>query len=152
MKRDFTLDENVWVCACTGENEHGQIDNSSFRLLELIALNEHKLVFSQELWRKCLSKLSSQRHQNAPLSARTFGLLNQISRNPGTFSLTPFPDDPPYNEELVPLDDRYVVRLAVTTQSILVTTDDRLLPVLKRVVAFLMALRPEQAIPFAQET
>ncbi len=151
MKHAFTLDENVWVCACTGENEDGETDDSSFRLLEHVALNKHKLVFSQELWEKCQSKLSALGNQGAPLSARTFGLLNQIARNPETFFFVTELDDPPYDEERVPLDDRYVVRLAVTTQSILVTTDNRLLPILRQVLIALIALRPERAIPLAQE-
>lgn len=152
MKHEFTLDENVWVLAAKGRDDRNRVDDTAARLIQLIAQNHHRIVLNQELLTKCHKKLSALRS-----SGRAF-YGGQVLRS---FLAMAFDEDfcrqeetgtdPPYDETAIPRKDRFIVRLAFITASILVSTDRKLLNSARAVLHDSNALRPEHAIPYAQE-
>ncbi|MBI2171133.1 MAG: hypothetical protein HYU30_03815 [Chloroflexi bacterium] len=152
MTRRFALDENVWVFACRGLNERNVRDNSSVRLIGLIVKNHHAIAFNDELYRKTMRKLSAWTSKKSPNGLRVMRLLNSLKNEDETFLFWQGEDDTDYDETEIPRKDRFIVRLAVGTSSVLVTADGSVLGAVARVIPALIARRPEQAIPLAQET
>ncbi len=152
MKHSFALDENIWVFACRGLNSRNARDNSSILLIGLIAKNHHTIAFNDELYRKTMQKLSSWLFKRSPNGLEVMRLLNSLKDDDETFVFWQGEDDPDYDETEIPRKDRFIVRLAMGTNSALVTEDGPVLDAVVKVLPGLIARRPPEAIPFAQET
>lgn len=151
MRHSFALDENIWVFACRGLNRLNKPDSSSILLIELIAKNHHIVTFNDELYRKTMQKLSTWITKRSPNGLRVMRLLNALKDEDETFLFWQREDDPDYDETEIPRKDRFFVRLVVGTSSILVTEDGPVLNAVAKVLPGLIACRPPQAIPYAQE-
>ena len=151
MKSTFVLDESAIHCAAIGEDERVQDYPSAPSLLSDVASNCHALGFSNELWRKTLSRLNSLRDSGAFVNP-VFGRWSVLVLNPEKFV---FVEPQPIEvEQGIPEDDWFLVRLSSHLQAILVTTDNRLTAILAGNPVALQhhaqaAHRPEGALPYA---
>lgn len=124
MTTRYILDENIIELAAKGENDEG---NSDFTCLTLILdiLKKCDILYCStkllEIYRKKLKKMESNMIRSASTTAKL--IKHMITQ--GKIKVT---DDSPKinNEEDLPSDDVYLVRLAVHTKSILVSTDSPL--------------------------
>ena len=128
MPPRFIPDENVIILAQKRENDRGERDRTCFYLLNRIISICHPIVVDPVLWRKYERQLG-----RLPASATTPPHLAGILKSPTlpAGKIERYPDDaPPFPEETaIPQgsqDDVEIVRLAVATGAILVTTDQPL--------------------------
>ena len=127
MTLQFILDENTLILAQKQENDRGAYNLTCLNLLNGILERGHTLVADYVLWAKYQSQLSG-------LPAAAPGLPHILRTLTGAYSagkLDILPNAPPFPEEAnMPQgsqDDREIVRLAVSTGAILVTTDNPLI-------------------------
>ncbi len=151
MKRTFLLDENVFIAAETVQNERKQDDRSSADLVEAIVGNCHALVVSLELFAKYSRKANAIGQERAASGGvRMMPLLKILMVNPEKCRFVPpqeivrVPD-----ENSLPADDIFLIRLAVPTNAVLVTADNRLIQRLADRGGPPQAARPEDALPLA---
>ena len=128
MTRRFILDENVIILAHKQEDDHGVPDRTCRDLLERIIDICHPLVLSPWLQDKYWEQLGRRPvvdpdvpHVLATLASawRRAGKVDNQTNSP------PFPEET--NIPQGSRDDLEIVRLAVATAAILVTTDQPLL-------------------------
>lgn len=128
MTRRFILDENVIILAHKQEDDHGVPDRTCRDLLERIIDICHPLVLSPWLQDKYWEQLGRQ-PAAAPDVPHVLAILASAWRRAGKVDNQP--NSPPFPEETnIPQgsrDDLEIVRLAVATSAILVTTDQPLL-------------------------
>ena len=127
MTLQFILDENALILAHKQENDRGAYDLTCLNLLNGILEKGHTLVADYLLWAKYQSQLSG-------LPAASPGFPHILRTVNGAYSagkLDILPNAPPFPEESnIPpgsQDDTEIVRLAVATGAILVTTDNPLI-------------------------
>ena len=125
MTQRFILDENVLILAERGENEQGERDSACLNLLTSIITICHSLVIDYTLWGKYQSQLSPRSLVGIRTGSRVLAVLSSASRVSGKLDFGPnapaFPE-----EQSIPRgsqDDVPLVRLAVASGAILVTTD-----------------------------
>ncbi len=129
MTPRFILDENVVICAQTGTDDHGNPSTLCTDLIELIIDICHPIVVDDVLWGKYEDQLYSPRYQDASLGPAIMrdlwnaysipDKIDGLGRLAETFE----------GEDTIPAgsqDDTYIVRLAVESGAILVTTDEAL--------------------------
>lgn len=130
MPPRFIPDENVIILAQKRENDRGERDLTCLNLLLRIINICHPIVVDPVLWRKYEEQLGK-----LPASAVTSPHLAGILKSPTlpAGKIERYPDDAPAFPEESNIrqcsqdDVPVVVRLAVETRAILVTTDTRLI-------------------------
>ena len=149
----FILDENVVILAQQGLDEHGNPSPVCADLIQQIIEICHTIVVDDVLWDKMFAQLNRPEHyypQPGPSLLRAFLNALQIDGKIVGLGHT----SSPFDEELdIPSgsqDDTYLVRLAVETGAILVTTDTPLRQDLEssgiRSDYSLMVVPPEEAL------
>ena len=128
MPPRFIPDENVIILAQKRENDRGERDLTCLNLVLRIIKICHPIVVDPVLWRKYEEQLG-----RLPASTATSPHLAGVLKSPTlpAGKIERYPDDaPPFPEETaIPQgsqDDVEIVRLAVATGAILVTTDQPL--------------------------
>jgi len=126
MTQRFILDENIVILAQKGEDDKGDPDASSLQLVIRIIRICHTIVLDPNLWQKYLHQLNLPRDYDPRTGFRLLPVLINAQRREGkvedrTINAAPFAE-----EGSVPQgsrDDVPIVRLAVETGAMLVTTD-----------------------------
>ncbi|MCI0440894.1 MAG: hypothetical protein L0177_17445 [Chloroflexi bacterium] len=125
MTQRYILDENVVILAQRGQNERGEQDYACRELITRIIRICHSIVFDPILREKYLRQVNRIRTGETQDDFRVLSTIVNASRVEGKVIMRPvalpFPE-----ETAIPQgsqDDRYIVRLAVETRAILVTTD-----------------------------
>ena len=128
MPLRFIPDENIIILAQKQENDRGERDRTCFYLLNRIISICYPIVVDPVLWRKYERQLG-----RLPANAATPPHLAVILKSPTlpAGKIERYPDDAPAfpEETAIPQgsqDDVEIVRLAVATGAILVTTDQPL--------------------------
>ena len=130
-KRAFILDENVLICAQTGQNDRGEPDSTCFELLSRIIRICHSIMVDDSLWGRYLSQLNRLSNgpdtvvnEVLPALRIAVGIADKV-RGFEVAEAAPFT-----GEELIPAGSRddipVAVRLAVSTGAVLVTMDEPL--------------------------
>ena len=126
MTPSFILDENIVILAQEGQDEYGNTDPGCANLVQQIIEICHTLVVDDVLWDKYFEQLYRPRHRHPTLGQFLIRALSNAltvsGKVDGLGHTAPVMDD----EGLIPngsQDDVYLVRLAVETEAILVTTD-----------------------------
>ena len=124
----FILDENVIILAQKLENDRGEPDSTCLHLLNQIIIICHPIVVDSILWRKYERQLWLL-PANAIIPPHLAGVLKSPMLPAGKLDFQR--DAPQFDEETaIPQgsqDDVEIVRLAVATGAILVTTDQPLI-------------------------
>ena len=128
MTQRFILDENVVILAQRGESDTGQRDLTCLSLITRIIRICHSMVADRNLRQKYFRQLSRQPPMGLQQGPLVLRILADAAQIPGKFDLGP--NAPPFPEEVdIPIgsqDDVEIVRLAVETGAVLVTTDQPL--------------------------
>ena len=128
MTPRFILDENVIILAQKLKNDQGEKDSTCYDLLDQIIKICHPIVVDSILWRKYERQLWLL-PANAIIPPHLAGVLKSPMLPAGKLDFQR--DAPPFDEETdIPQgsqDDVEIVRLAVATGAILVTTDQPLI-------------------------
>ncbi len=126
MTTRFILDENVVILAQQGRDDRGNLNADCADLIQQIIKICHTIVVDDELWNKFDRQLNEVRYQPAgqgPVLLRVLWNALTIPDKIDGLGHTA----PPFDDEgSIPpgsADDTYLVRLAVETGAILVTTD-----------------------------
>ena len=126
MTPRFILDENVIILAQKRENDRGEKDRTCYDLFYQIIKTSHLIVVDSILWDKYMHQLRDFR-DNA-ITPHLAGVLRDLLL---TGKMEFQRDAPQFGEETdIPpgsQDDVEIVRLAVATGAILVTTDQPLI-------------------------
>ena len=129
MSPGFILDENVVILAQQGQDEHGKDDPSCAVLIQQIIKICHTIVVDDVLWSKYMAQLNRRRHYHSVMGPFLMKILGNAIRIPGKFCRFGYTASSFDGEALLPNSsqaDAYLVRLAVETRAILVTTDGAL--------------------------
>ena len=151
MTLQFILDENTLILAQKQENDRGAYDLTCLNLLNGILASGHTLVADFILWAKYQSQLSGlpQASPGYPHIMRVLNGAYNARKLDLRQNAPPFPEetDIPQGSQ----DDKEIVRLAVDTGAILVTTDNPLIQDLQSSGVTeryqLQVVTPEQALP-----
>ena len=146
------MDENVIILAHKREDDHGNPDRNCLDLLEQIIEICYPLVLDNILWDKYNRQLGERRNWSGHSPHVSFILTRALQRE-GKVGWQV--DTPEFAEENdIPQgsqDDVLIVRLAVATGAILVTTDTPLIADLRTAGITqryqLQVVTPEQALP-----
>ena len=129
MTPSFILDENIVILAQQGLDEYGDPDPRCADLIQKIIEICHPLVVDDVLWDKYVEQLYRPGYHHPLIGPFLIRILIDALTIPekvvGLRHTAPTMDD----EGLIPdgsQDDAYLVRLAVETGAILVTTDGAL--------------------------
>jgi hypothetical protein len=129
MTPSFILDENIVILAQQGLDEYGNANPRCANLIQQIIEICHTLVVDDVLWDKYVEQLHRPGYHHpsmGPFLIRAlYNALTVSEKVEGLGHTAPIMDD----EGLIPdgsQDDAYLVRLAVETRAILVTTDGAL--------------------------
>lgn len=124
-RMDYVLDENVIMFAAKLQNADGEEDHTSFVVLANILAKCDLMHCSRELYRKYLQKLRTlgQVNQSAKFVERLLIHMKKL----GKLRLYDYEIPPKLpEEEGIPKDDVFIIRLTAWTKSVLVTSDCRL--------------------------
>ena len=152
MTLQFILDENTLILAQKQENDRGEYDLTCLNLLNEILEKGHSLVVDFLLWGKYQSQLSG-----LPDASPGFPhILRVLTQAYSAGKLDILQNAPTFPEETsIPQgsqDDKEIVRLAVATGAVLVTTDNPLITDLETAGITeqyqLQVTTPEQALTF----
>ena len=129
MNPRFIFDENVVILAQQGRDEYGNINPRCVDLIQQVIENCHTIVVDDVLWDKYVEQLNHPdyyQEKTGPFLIRMlYDALTIPEKVDGIGHTAPIMDD----EESIPKgsqDDVHLVRLAVETKAILVTTDGAL--------------------------
>lgn len=128
MKNRFILDENIWIYGQLETNEANESDTTCAAVIHRIIDICHTLVLDLTLWDKYQHQLS-RRHQNSDSGSGLLRVLRDAFQMQGKVDfLTPAAREFPEESGIPPgsQDDITLVRLAIATGAILVTTDQAL--------------------------
>ena len=123
MTLKLVLDENIIVLSSKMENDQGESDPTCSILLGNIFERNDMIFVNEELQEKYKTKLVSL-NTFAPAAAYTRKMLLHLL-GAGLLRFEPFCPDI-HDENLLPSDDVFIVRLVVRISGSLVSTDDRL--------------------------
>ena len=138
MKRYFVLDENVLILAQKIENDRGEPDDTSLRLLQAIDANCHSLVISDVCRKGWAAQLSAVSRTRSALTPNVMSILNSLIINAAKDHQFLYPDlilEIPELKQLPAVDegDRDFVQAAASVRgSVLASTDGPLLEALNR--------------------
>ena len=126
MTPSFILDENIVILAQRGQDEHGNTNPECADLVQQIIKICHTIVVDDVLWKKYVAQLNRRSHYHSEVGPFLMQLLGNALKIPGKFCGFGYTASSFDDEALIPhgsQDDVYLVRLAVETRAILVTTD-----------------------------
>ena len=129
MTPRFILDENVVICAQTGTDDRGNPSTLCTDLVERIIDICHPIVVDDTLWEKYEQQLYSPRYQHPALGPSIMRDLWNAYTIPDKIDGLGRHAESFQGEDSIPAgsqDDVYLVRIAVETGAILVTTDEAL--------------------------
>ena len=129
MNPRFILDENVMILAQQGRDEFGNTNPESANLVLRIINICYTIVVDDVLWNKYVAQLNRRGHYHSEMGPFFMQILGNALRVPGKFCGFGYTASSFDDESLIPngsQDDAYLVRLAVETRAILVTTDGAL--------------------------
>jgi len=125
MKYTFVLDECVVLSAQNFSDQHGNEDFKSAHLVISIAENCHKIAVNDYLMKKYYEKISDVDSIRQPVSFKVIRIIKHMLKNPNKNVYLAFIPNYPFENE-IPSDDLPIVKTAVHTQAIFVTSDGRL--------------------------
>jgi hypothetical protein len=123
VKHNFLLDENILYHAIRGVDLHDQPDDTATRLVLAIVEVCHSLVIHNDLmvrYIKILGKLKQERAPHLPPGYFFTQLLKRADKR--TFEYEALPTLPEGCSD-IPRKDEYLVRAALISGPLLVTTD-----------------------------
>ena len=129
MTPRFILDENVVILAQQGLDENDAPSPVCADLFHRIIAICHTIVMDDVLWDKCADQLNRPGYHHTQLGPHLFGVLRNAFTIPDKIDGLGHTAPSFCEEGAIPsgsLDDAYIVRLAVETRAILVTTDGKL--------------------------
>ena len=129
MTPRFILDENVIILAQLGIDDRGHPSTTCFDLLAEIVRICHPILVDDVLWARYLHQLNQPEHQGPGTDPQFRFVLRNALRIPDKISGHGHTAPPFTEEDHIPAgsqDDAYIVRLAVETGAVLVTTDEAL--------------------------
>lgn|GEM_PF-2130730 len=138
MKRHFVLDENIVILAQKMEDESGHPDPACWELLRAIEANCHSLVFTQAVWERWMSQLSTllRPRQKTFLTPNVLEIVQSLFTNAAKDSRFIQDDEVSSVDGLddlphVDIGDRDFVRAAASVdRAVLVTSDGPLRAIL----------------------
>ena len=152
MKYRFLLDENVLHHAIRGVDEHNSLDLTAAQLVLLIARNCHRVLLNRFLHARYQDHLKALERTRSGVLQPIF-LLSQFVNN--SAKVVWESDDPPNlpGSANIPAEDVEVVRAALISHPLFVTSDQKLREAINTCPALhLTALTPAEAIARAQES
>jgi len=125
MRQCYILDENIIEFSAKVTNDKNQPDVTCLSLMANILRRCDRLICTVELLHKYNQHLKSLEQARVNSASSTAKILTHMI-NQGKIDVRD--DEPPHlpDEEGVPEDDLFLVRLAAQTNCILVSTDTRL--------------------------
>lgn len=126
MKRVFVIDENVYIFFHTQRDETGSENTSSLRAVESLIANCHSIALSYELWQSYWQKHNALMAQGHFPFARSLIALLRAGFAISDKNIVVVDPPPLEREAEFDNDDVPLVRVAVATRAILITTDNRL--------------------------
>jgi hypothetical protein len=122
--KNLVLDENIILLAAKAEDISGNRDYTCFSVLyQVLQECDYVLYCSTELIRKYEHKLDDL--EKIDKSAKfTSTIIKHLQRNKKIRIRTYLPDL--VQEEDIPKNDKFLIRLAAITESVVITTDSRL--------------------------
>ena len=129
MTQRFILDENVVILAQTGMDDHENPDSVCHDLVTSIIDICHSIVADDELWGRYQRQLYNRGHQRLNIGPDIMMTLSLAMTREDKLERIPHDAVPFEGEDSIPdgsHDDTFLVRLAVETGAILVTTDEPL--------------------------
>ena len=129
MTRRFILDENIVILAEKGEDDSGEPDLSCRTLFTQIIEICHTIVLDPTLWDKYHGQLRNPRYDQLQGAISLLPVIYNAAIIEGKVDIRAIDASPFPEEENIPQgsqDDLEVVRLAVETGAMLVTTDESL--------------------------
>jgi len=146
MTSYFVLDENIVICSAKVEDDQGNDDDTCSRLISDILHHKDVIRVNVELFENYVKALKSL-ESTVPSTAYTVKLLSLLR---GSDSIHYWTSDLPElpNQELLPSDDVYIVKLAVGSNTDLISTDSPLEEKMKDAKIFenfnIVFLRPNE--------
>ena len=129
MTQRFILDENIVILAQTGTDDRENPDSVCHDLVTGIIDICHSIVADDVLWERYQRQLYNRTHQRLNIGPDIMMTLSLAMTREDKVERLPH-DAPPFEgEESIPAgsqDDTFLVRLAVETGAVLVTTDEAL--------------------------
>lgn len=129
MTQRFILDENIVILAQTGMDDHENPDSVCHDLVTAIIDICHSIVADDELWERYQRQLYNRAHQRLNIGPDIMMTLLLAMTREDKVERLPHDAVPFEGEASIPAgsrDDTFLVRLAVETGAILVTTDEAL--------------------------
>ena len=129
MTQRFILDENIVILAQTGTDDHENPDSVCHDLVTGIIDICHSIVADDELWRRYQQQLYNRANQRLNIGPDIMMTLSLAMSREDKVERLPHDAVPFEGEASIPAgsqDDTFLVRLAVETGAILVTTDEAL--------------------------
>ena len=127
LSQKFVIDENTIIFAETLTDANGNHDTSSLKLIVDIEHNCHRIVLDRRLEKQYLKKfrqlLLDHKGLRSPTVVRILLSLQNNSSKADRIEYVPRLD----GDDDLPDDNRDMVLLAIRTNAILVTQDDRLI-------------------------
>lgn len=126
MKRTFVVDEDVFIFAQKGENNKGDLDITASTFVQNIFYFCHAIALDNTLEEKYSQKMSAIQKSGKLIGVNFLGLINSARHNPNKVRFIQSVPKKLECENSVKDDDRYLVRLSVAAEAILVTNDSPL--------------------------
>lgn len=153
MKLTFVLDECVVLNAQNFCDEQGNEDFTSASLMLTIATNCHKIAVNDYLKKKYFEKTSDIDKVRHTISMKVIRVISHMLHHSDKNISVAYTPNYPFESE-IPNDDLPIVKTAVFTRALFVTTDGRLR---QRMLELeipqrhnIEVLDPKQAISYAQ--
>ena len=151
MKHKFLLDENVLYHYVKGVDAHDNPDSTATELILLIGKNCHSITIDSKLWQKYWTHLKLLQRER-PKALEPLFFITQLMKNSAKAlrETSDAPELPP--DVVIPREDDHVVRAALISHPLVVTSDEELKDAINNQPALsLRALTLHEAIELAKE-
>ncbi len=154
MKHKFLLDENILYFAIYGVDEHNESDLTSTELVRRIGANCHRIVVNTLLRERYwipISRAINEGRRPKAMSPIAFIVQLQMNFEKWSLELGDCPELPARTN--VPAEDIYIVRLALLSQTVIVSGDAKLRASVNGTPTLgLRALTPSEALVLAADS
>jgi hypothetical protein len=154
VKHRFLLDENILYFAIYGVDEHDQPDLTSAELVRRIGANCHRIVvnnFLRERYWVPINQAINEGRRPRAMEPVSFIVQLQMNSEKWSLELSDCPELPAHVD--VPAEDIHIVRLALLSQTIIVSGDAELRAAVNGTpVLGLRALTPSEALVLAADS